>query len=248
MSRPVVSIVMPVFDAAEFLDRSVQSVLDQTLSDWELLLVDDASQDESLALCRQFALGDPRISIIELTKNMGAAAARNAGIERACGRYIAFLDSDDRWKPEKLARQVGYMQRHDVTFSYGDYEERDRYDDTLLKTHTLPPRLSHADLLNCCPIGCLTAVYDQQALGKVYMPQVARGQDWGLWLALTRDGTIAHKYPGVEAVYYRGGGSLSANKLRKSLDMYQIYREQEGLGRIRSMWHLSRHALSSLRK
>lgn len=242
------SVVMPVFNAAASLAESIASVRHQTLQEWELMLVDDASSDSSLSLCCQFSSEDSRINVIALPRNTGAGAARNAGIERAKGRYITFLDSDDRWKPEKLSRQIDYMRRNAVVFSYGDYEERDRDSAKLLKTHVLPSQLSYSDLLIGCPIGCLTVAYDKNALGKVYMPQVARGQDWGLWLALTRDGLVARKYSGMEAVYFRGDGSLSANKIGKSLDVYRIYRHQEGIGRIRSIWLLARHALSSLRK
>jgi len=140
------------------------------------------------------------------------------------------------------------MQREGVAFSYGDYERRDRASGAPLGTFKAPERVSYRDLLHGCPIGCLTSAYDQEALGKVYMPDVRRGQDWGLWLALTRLGGPARKYPGLHAIYHTGGESLSANKLAKMRDVYRIYRDQEGLDPLRSGWFLMHHVISSLRK
>ena len=118
----------------------------------------------------------------------------------------------------------------------------------MIHTFDLPASLTYKQLLNGCPIGCLTAAYNQNLLGKVFMPPVRRGQDWGLWLALTRAGAVARKYPGLYASYNRLPSSLSKNKLKKMLDIYKIYTEQEGLGAFRSIYHLLRHSMYVLTK
>jgi glycosyltransferase involved in cell wall biosynthesis len=242
-----VSVVMPAHDAAGELSRSLASALLPTRYRLQVIVVDDGSRDATRECVEAIQDNTPGVEYL-WQPHRGAAAARNLGIEAATGRYIAFLDSDDLWLPGKLEAQIGFMQRKQVAFSYGDYERRDRKTGATLGTFVAPERHGYRDLLHGCPIGCLTAAYDQQALGKVYMPAVRRGQDWGLWLALTRLGGPARKYPGVHAVYHTGGDSLSANKMAKVHDVYRVYREQEGLDPLRSGWYLLHHAVNALRK
>lgn len=242
-----VSVVTPSCNSAQTLCAAVESVSEQKDLVLSHVVVDDGSDDQTQELVEE--LQGRHSHLIYIRQNRaGVARARNLGIEAAQGRYIAFLDSDDLWLPGKLEAQIGFMQREQVAFSYGDYERRDRKSGSPLGTFIAPERLSYRDLLHGCPIGCLTAAYDQEALGKVYMPDVRRGQDWGLWLALTRLGGPARKYPGVHAVYHTGGDSLSANKMAKVRDVYRVYREQEGLDPLRSGWYLLHHAVNALRK
>ncbi len=245
--KPSVSVVTPAHNAGREILRALESVARQTFSALEHIVVDDASGDQTCELVKGFAAEYP-VRLIRQTRRRGAAAARNLGIEAAQGRYIAFLDSDDEWLPEKLASQIGFMRDCNVAFSYGDYL-RCQHDSRITSGAVLTPDcLSHQDFLKGCPIGCLTVAYDQQVLGKCYMPEVARGHDWGLWLALTRHGVIARRYPGVEAVYSVQPGSLSTRKFSKARDIYTIYRREEGLGRIRSAALLAIHSLNSFRR
>ncbi|MDN3522078.1 glycosyltransferase family 2 protein [Halomonas ramblicola] len=241
-----VSVVTPAYNAEACLRLTIASVGKQAGWVREQIIIDDGSSDGTAELVQELQRDFPWVKY-QYQSHLGASAARNLGIEAATGRYIAFLDSDDIWLPGKLEAQVGFMQREGGTLSYGDYERRDRESGTTLGTYVSPERVSYHDLLHGCPVGCLTAAYDQHALGKVYMPDVKRGQDWGLWLALTRLGGPARKYPGVHAVYHTGGVSLSANKLAKVRDVYRIYRDQEGFGHFRSSWYLLHHAASALR-
>jgi teichuronic acid biosynthesis glycosyltransferase TuaG len=245
--KPLVSVITPAHDASSVLARAIQAVADQTLGSVEHIVIDDGSNDGTLELLQELSRAVPHLRYLHQPRQ-GAGMARNAGIEAAEGRYVAFLDSDDLWLPRKLEAQIGFMEDLQCVFSYGDYHVRDQNRSGLKGTFRTPFELTYDDLLRGCPIGCLTAAYNQEELGKAYMPRAARGQDWALWLSLTRDGTPAMRYPGTEAVYHRGRGSLSANKLRKSLDMYRIYRQQEGIGALRTLGYLASFSIHSLRK
>lgn len=240
-----VTVVTATYNRADVLQRAIRAVQDQSWAPLEHLVVDDGSTDNTSELLQELCREIPHLRYVR-QKRQGAGVARNQGIEAAAGSVIAFLDSDDIWLPRKLERQVRFMEDKEAVFTYGDFLVQNRLNGKTFNMQPAPKLLSYRDLLGDCPIGCLTAAYDQEALGKVYMPLVKRGQDWGLWLALTRTGVKARKYPGVEAVYVCGGDSLSAKKLRKGADMYRIYRNYEQLGRLRSLWHLSRHTFNAM--
>lgn len=235
----LVSVITPVRNSAALIERAIRSVADQTVAVLEHIVIDDGSTDATPETVERLRGEFPHVRY-EYRSWQGAAAARNRGIGLAQGRYIAFLDSDDVWGERKLEHQIGYMERTGALFSYGSYTICDAETGSVIRTFESPDRLGYEDFLNGCPIGCLTACYNQESLGKVYMPLVRRGQDWGLWLALTRGGTLATRYPGNHAIYHARRGSLSSNKLLKSLDVYRIYRREERKGALESLWYLTR--------
>ncbi len=243
----LVSVVTPVRNSCTVIDRAIRSVADQTVRALEHIIIDDGSSDDTAGIINELREEYPHIRYLHQSWR-GAASARNLGIEQARGKYIAFLDSDDMWLENKLERQIGFMEQTGALFSYGDYQVFDPKTQRVIRECRPPDRVDHYDLLNGCPIGCLTASYNQEQLGKIYMPLVRRGQDWGLWLALTRNGTPALKYPGVEAVYFSRAGSLSSNKLLKCLDIYRIYREHEQINPLLAMQYLTRFAWAKLWK
>jgi glycosyltransferase involved in cell wall biosynthesis len=242
-----VSVITAAFNSASVIERNIRSVGAQSLKPLEHIIVDYGSVDDTVSVARSLQREFPHLRVIR-QQNRGAGAARNAGIATAAARYVAFLDSDDCWLENKLEAQIGFMAANDVVFSYGEFEAVDAVTGTSLGRHGAPERVTYADLLHGCPIGCLTAAFDQSALGKRYMPEVRRGQDWGFWLALTRDGTTAHRYPGCHAVYHQSTSSLSSRKLGKVADVYRIYREHERVGLVRSVFYLFPHVLSALTK
>ena len=244
---PLVSVVTPVWNAAATLAETAASVRAQSLEDWELLLVDDASSDGSAALARALADSDARIRVITLPANGGPALARNAGIREARGRYIAFLDADDLWRPEKLARQIGFMQGAGHALVFCAYR-RIAADGRPLGVVRPPLRVSRADLLKGNVIGCLTAVYDTAAVGRVEMPPIRRRQDYGLWLEILRRVPHAHALPDVLADYRVHPGSLSADKLGAVGATWAFYREFEGLSRPRAGWYLAHNLARGLAK
>ena len=242
-----ISVITAAYNSASVIERNVRSVGRQSLQPVEHIIIDDGSTDGTASIADALRAEFPHLRVIR-QKNGGAARARNAGIAKASGRFIAFLDSDDEWTEQKLSAQIEFMLAEDVVFSYGDYDTVEASSGESLGRMVSPPQLAYSALLNGCPIGCLTVAFDQEALGKRYMPDVQRGQDWGLWLELARQGTTGRRYPGCHAVYHRSSASLSSAKIRKALDIYRIYRDQEKLGRVKSMYYLQRHMISAVAK
>ncbi len=245
-AAPAVSIVTPVWNAAVTLAETVASVRAQTFPDWEMLLVDDGSTDGSRALAEGLAAADPRLRVLVQAGNTGAAAARNRAIRAARGRFIAFLDADDLWRPEKLARQVPALQAGQPLV-FAAYR-RIAADGRPLGIVRSPARVSRAGLLKGNVIGCLTAVYDSAALGRVEMPPLARRQDYALWLELLRRTPHAHGLPEVLADYRVRAGSLSGDKAAAARATWALLREIEGLPRHRAAWYFAHYAVGGVAK
>jgi teichuronic acid biosynthesis glycosyltransferase TuaG len=244
---PEVSVITPVWNAEATLGETVASVQAQSFEDWEMLIVDDGSTDASLALARALAAKDPRLRVLAQEANAGAAAARNRGIREASARFIAFLDADDLWRPEKLARQLGFMRGggHPLTFTA---YRRIAADGRPLGTVRAPARVSRDELLKGNVIGCLTAVYDTRAFGKVEMPGIPRRQDYGLWLELLRRTPCAYGLPQVLADYRVRRGSLSADKLAAARATWTLYREVERLPWASAAYYFAHYAAGGVAK
>lgn len=242
-----ISVITAAYNSAGVIERNVRSVGRQSLLPAEHIIIDDGSTDDTASIAEALCTEFPYLRVIR-QENGGPARARNAGIAEATGRFIAFLDSDDEWAAQKLSTQIKFMLAEDVAFSYGNYDIVDASTRESLGRIESPTQLAYSELLNGCPIGCLTVVFDQNALGKRFMPEVQRGQDWGLWLELTRGGIMARRYPGCHAIYHRARNSLSSAKLPKVVDIYRIYREQEKLGHLQSLFYLQRHVVSAMTK
>lgn len=237
---PLVSIITCAYNAESTIRRCHDSVRSQTLQDWEHIVVDDGSSDQTSRILEQLARKEPRLKVIRQPVNGGAGRARNRGIEFAQGRFIAFIDSDDEWLPEKLRAQINFMLSERVSFSYGSYYTAEDDVSGQRRLFMPPPGVDYSSLLRSCPIGCLTVAYDTDMFGKQYMPDVRRGQDWGLWLKLTRmSATGARRYPGTYAIYYRTPGSISSGKVRKARDVWYIYRTLEGLSLTRALVNIA---------
>lgn len=226
-ASPKISIITPVYNAAKFLEEMVASVLAQTCPDWELILVDDGSTDESARIIASAAQKDSRIIAIYLDKNGGQARARNAAIEAARGRYIAFLDSDDLWHPEKLEKQVAFMRQHDVGLCYCDYAEFG--DKGRIIAHVKVPDavgLRRAYLSNA--IGCLTAVYDTEKYGKVFMKPPEGTEDWALWIKLIKLSGPARNVGEELAMYRVHADGHSSNKMKMLKRVTRFHRDNNG--------------------
>lgn len=219
----LVSIITPSYNSAEFIADTIDSILAQTYTNWELLVTDDCSTDDSQAIVRRYAERDGRIRLFSLEKNSGAAVARNRSIREARGRFIAFCDSDDRWYPEKLERQLRFMREKDCALSYTSYMVCDEQDRTL-GIVVCTRRVSFASLKRDDGIGCLTAVYDTEKVGKVYLPDLRKRQDWGLWLRIMSRCRVAYGMKEPLAYYRIRSDSISRNKMslvRFNISVYE---------------------------
>lgn len=241
---PLVSVLMPAFRAAATLAESVGSVQAQTRGDWELLIIEDRSGDTTLAVAQALAAADGRIRVIALPVNGGAARARNAGLAQARGRFIAFLDADDLWHPEKLQRHLAFMARTGAAFSYTGFlrEVRGRQ-----RPVRIPATVSRAALLRGNCIGCGTVIYDSAALGRVEMPDLRLRQDFGLWLRLLRLTPLAHGLPEALSVHRRRPGSLSSGWGRRLWGTWVLFRQVEGLSRWQAARCLCAHLVNRVR-
>lgn len=241
------SVITPAYNASHHLRRVVESVAAQSVPVLEHIIIDDGSTDDTPRVLQELGEEYPHLRIL-LQKRTGAAAARNKGTEAARGRYIAFLDADDLWHPDKVERQLRFMEEQKCAFSFGDYMEVDHSNLHPLKRYTFPETVNHKQLLRGCPIGCLTVAYNQEVLGKRYMPLVTSGHDWGLWLELTREGVQAFKYPGMSASYSNGKKTLSGKKIRKAFRIYHLYRTSEQLPPLPSFLRVVEHSLLAFAK
>jgi glycosyltransferase involved in cell wall biosynthesis len=242
-----VSVVMPAYNAAATLVASMRSVLAQTHGEVELLVIDDCSTDATWELAREAAIHDPRVRPIRAQANGGVAAARNAGIEAATGSHVAFLDSDDRWHPQKLAIQLAAMAAQGAPVSYTAYE-RVSEQGAVLSTVRPPARVDHATMLKGNRIGNLTGMYST-GLGEMRFEKAGH-EDYVFWLKLVRRAGLAicAGHPQPLAYYLVRAGSLSANKLRAAQWQWHIYREVEKIGPLASTWYFLNYAAGALGK
>ncbi|MFA7764744.1 glycosyltransferase family 2 protein [Streptomyces sp. NPDC051366] len=252
---PLVSVVMPVYNSAATLGAAVRSVLSQTHSDLELLVTDDKSSDGSLDLLMEFARQDERVKPKSAPDQGGAGRARNLAIERARGDYVAFLDSDDLWLPEKTERQIEFAATGDAPLTFTSYYKMDAdYDgesaDFIPNGRVVRAR-EHVDyraMLVRDYIGALTAMYDRNVLGTRLMPEMRKRQDYALWLSIMRDGADARGLAEPLAVYRsHQTGSLSSNKRSLVPYNWELYRQHEGLSVPRATRALAGAVWQSLR-
>lgn len=248
-ARDLVSVVMPAWNAATFMTRSVASVLAQSRTELELIIVDDCSTDGTAAMIEGFARADARVKPLRLSVNSGVAAARNAGIAAAHGTWVAFLDSDDWWHPLKLELQISQMQSSGEKVSYCAYQ-RVGEDGRLMSSINPPPSLTHADMLRSNFIGNLTGVYERSLGPAQFLPM--GHEDYVFWLQMVRRAGRAIRVEHADplAYYLVRDGSVSANKLRAAGWQWRIYRDIEGLsvpGTLKYMLHYAWNALAKRR-
>ncbi|MCK5535976.1 MAG: glycosyltransferase family 2 protein, partial [Bacteroidales bacterium] len=212
----LVSIITPSYNSQKFIQDAIDSVLSQTYQNWEMIIVDDVSSDRSNDIIEEYIKKDNRIKLIKLAKNSGPSVARNKAIHLANGRYIAFLDSDDCWHSSKLTKQLSFMQEQDIALSYtGYYRIKEESGEIIDQIH-VPKKVDYNELLKQNIIGCLTAIYDTHKIGKIYMPDIFRRQDFGLWLKILKKVPYAYGMLEPLASYRVRTSSVSSNKILAS--------------------------------
>lgn len=226
----LVSIIVPVYNAGAFIEDTIRMVLAQTYTQWELLLVDDCSKDDSRAKIEAFCGQDERIRLIARERNGGAAEARNMGMDNAGGRYIAFLDADDVWLPEKLEKELRFMEEKNAAFAFTAYEFGDEAARGTGKIVNVPETLTYKEALSRTVIFTTTVIFDLTRIDKkmIQMPNVA-SEDTATWWKVLRCGYTAYGLNEVLAVYRRPAGSLSSNKFIAIKRIWNLYRNEEKL-------------------
>lgn len=236
----LVSVIMPTYNCGKYIVQSIHSVIFQTIKDWEIQIVDDCSTDDTVEVLKPYLEQYPGIHYYRLFRNSGPAAARTEAIRRASGKYLAFLDSDDLWTPDKLEQQITFMERSGAQFSCTAYRQMD-VDGNDLHTVMVPP--AEIDYQKCIrlsnPIGNLTAMYDQEALGKFEVPSIKKRNDFALWLQILKKTDHCYGMENVLGAYRLGrAGSVSHNKLVQAKYHWQLYHEIEGHGILRSAYEI----------
>lgn len=245
----LVSVITPAYNASRFLRATIESVQAQSYKDWEMIVVDDASDDDTINLLTEISKTEPRLRIMTLEKNSGAAVSRNAALAEARGEYVAFLDSDDLWQPEKLRTQIEFMRRRGAAISFTAYQIM-REDGRRLGRpidFVGPQAVGYADMLKKkATMGCSTVMLDWRRLNNHRMPLIRTAQDYGFWLALMRGGLEAHRLGEVMTFYRIVQKSISRNKLRKALRQWQVYRKLENLPIHYAAWCFGHYAVRAI--
>lgn len=248
----MVSIITPAYNASRYLSDTIRSVIDQTYRDWEMIIINDCSTDDTADIARSFIREDERIRLIETSENKGAAVARNLGIEIARGDFIAFIDSDDLWHNEKLATQLAVMKRNDVLFSFTSYQVIAK-DGRAIKVVKAPREVSYTDLLKGCDIGCSTVIYNAKEIGRHYFQASAprAREDYVLWLSLSKKSAGDPSMIGIDkslVSYRKHEGGISSGKSKAALNQWRVYRDIEGLSMVSSIFYFLHYALNGLKK
>ena len=243
----LVSIVTPAYNAERFVGAAIESVRAQTHPDLEMLVVDDVSTDATAAVVERHAAEDARVRLLRRAANGGPAASRNTALEAAAGRWIAFLDSDDAWLPDKLEAQLRFMESTGAPFTYTRYRRIDEEGEFLSGVVAVPDRLDYDDLLGNTAIVTSSVLIDRAATGDFRMRDVYY-DDFACWLELLKRGHVAHGVQQDLTRYRVLARSWSRNKLRSAWKVWRTYRDIEQLGLPRSASAFVRYAANALRK
>ena len=238
MNEKLVSVITPTYNCAEFISRTIESVQAQTYQDWEMIIVDDRSQDNTKEIVEKYMKDDARIKYHLLEVNSGAAVARTVAMRLAKGSYMAFLDSDDIWMPDKLEKQIKWMADNGYAFSCTAYEQIDEDDKLIGKVIKTVKKTDYNRLLLDCPVGNSTVVYDVEKMGKFEVPNIRKRNDDALWLQMLKKEKYIWGMPDVLMKYRIRRNSISSNKFKVIKFHWILYREIERLSIPRSVFHI----------
>ncbi|MFD2892251.1 glycosyltransferase family 2 protein [Flavobacterium chuncheonense] len=236
--QALVSIITPTFNSAEYIAATIQSVQNQTYTNWELLIVDDASTDSTVAIIKELIAKDSRIQLYRLDENAGAAIARNVGIDKVKGDYMTFLDADDIWFPNFIENSIKSIIRTGVPFVFSSYRRSNEALEFVYSDFIVPKQVSYDDILKTNSISCLTAFIDIKRLGKKHMPIIRKRQDMGLWLQYLKVIPFAYGIQEPQAIYRIRENSLSRKKSDLLKYQWQFYREVEKLNFLQASYYM----------
>ncbi|BBM57016.1 family 2 glycosyl transferase [Leptotrichia trevisanii] len=247
MEKEKVSIIVPMYNAEKFIGKAIETVLSQTYENWEMLIMNDVSTDNSLAVVNEFAKKDDRIKVVNTEKNMGVVKGRNHLIDLARGKYIAFLDADDYWHSEKLEKQIQFMKEKNASISCTEYtrvrENGEKINEVVIKSE-----ISYTDMLKNNYLGCLTVMYDVEKVGKRYFKELEKNEDYVLWLEIVKDVKIIYGLKENLAYYRVLDNSRSSNKVKTAKVRWEIYRKVEKLSLLKSIYYFLHYAVRAVLK
>lgn len=237
--KPLVSVVTPVYNCEKTIGKTIESVINQTFSDFEMIIVDDKSSDKTAKIVEDYQKKDKRIKYHPLSKKSGASVARNTAIKKAQGRFVAFLDGDDLWYPEKLEKQIKFMQDNDYAFTYTDYEYIDENDNKFGIYRNCPKSMSYHRMLLGDSVGCLTVIYDSKKTGKVGIPVLKKRNDYALWCIILKIVKKGYKYNEILSMYRKGvhsNGLSGGSKFKLLRYHYIVHRNINKFNPIKALY------------
>ena len=237
----LVSIIMPSYNTGKYIRQTIESVLAQSYKNWELIIVDDCSTDNTDEVVKPF-LSEQRIKYLKNEMNSGAAVSRNRALREAKGKWIAFLDSDDLWKPEKLYKQINFMENNGCSFSYTNYSEIDEDGKPNGITVTGPKKITKTGFYNYCWPGCLTVMYDRDVVGLIQIADIKKNNDYAMWLKVCQKAECYHLDENL-ALYRKGrAGSVSSHSIKTMIGWhYKLYKEAEGQNVVEAVFNTGRN-------
>ena len=247
MEKNKVSIIIPVYNAEKFIGETIESVISQTYTDWEMLILNDRSTDSSYEIIQKYAQKDKRIKAIDSEKNIGVVEGRNRLISEANGEYIAFLDADDYWKEDKLEKQIEFMKKKDAAISCTEYT-RVTEEGKPINEIKIKEEITYRDLLKNNYLGCLTVVYNAEKLGKRYFKERDKNEDYVLWLEIIKDTVKIYGLKENLAFYRVLDKSRSSNKIDAAKVRWRIYRDVEKLSLFQSVYYFMNYVIIALKK
>lgn len=243
---PEVSIITPCYNSSKFLQQTIDSVLNQTFTDWEWLITDDKSTDNSVEIIRK--VNDERIKLTVAEKNGGAGHARNLSLEKATGRFITFLDADDFWEPNFLEEMVSFMKKENAELAYSNYSRCDENLIPKIEDFKADKNVTFNNLLKTCRLSLLSSMYDSQRVGKEFFPEGSKREDHVMWLNLLKKIPVGKPLPKTMAKYRMHASSISRKKTNIMLDQYLVYKDYMKFSTLKSMYYTANWAFNGFKK
>ena len=243
---PEVSIITPCYNSSKFLQQTIDSVLNQTFTDWEWLITDDKSTDNSVEIIRK--VNDERIKLTVAEKNSGAGHARNLSLEKASGRFITFLDADDFWEPNFLEEMVSFMKKENAELAYSNYSRCDENLIPKIEDFKADKNVTFNNLLKTCRLSLLSSMYDSQRVGKEFFPEGSKREDHVMWLNLLKKIPVGKPLPKTMAKYRMHASSISRKKTNIMLDQYLVYKDYMKFSTLKSMYYTANWAINGFMK
>lgn len=243
---PEVSIITPVFNSSKFLEETITSVLNQTFTDWEWMITDDKSTDNSVEIIQK--INDSRIQLILSDKNGGAGHARNLSLKQASGRFITFLDADDFWEPNFLEEMISFMKKENTELAYSNYARCNANLNPVIDDFKADKPVTFDNLLKTCRLSLLSSMYDSQRVGKEYFPEGSKREDHVMWLNLLKKIPVGKPLPKTMAKYRMHQSSISRKKSNIVKDQYLVYKDYMNFSTVKSLYYTANWAVNGFMK